>query len=590
MPQSVLTAAQEREQAIRAEGVRLHYESMPNSYIGSAVMASVLAAILHQSMSPALWGPWLAAMYLQAAGRWLLHSRFLRAAPPQQAMARWGRFAVAGSLISGCIWGAGAVLGFVYTQGIMQLIWTPMIIMLGAVATFAAVSYLPAFYAFFFPAALPGIAMFLAQSDQLRFLVGVAFLCYLPLVTRFAHVLHRSFLTSMQLRFDNMALVNALQVEKSAAEEANLAKSRFLAAASHDLRQPMHAMSLFIASLSQSPLPQRESGLVNNLRLSADAMESLFDALLDISRLDAGAVEQHPAHFQLRPVVERLAAEFAPQAQARGLTLRLRVRDVAVHTDPMLLNRILSNLISNAIRYGAREGVLLALRLRAGRVAIEVWDTGVGIAEHERAGIFREFYQVGNPERDRGKGLGLGLAIVDRLVRLLGLSLQMRSTVGRGSLFRVLVPLGDRRAIYEAASDLKGIQPAPLSGLLVWVIDDEQAVCEAMAALLTQWGCRVITASGSEQINELLNREQQAPRLIICDYRLRGADNGIDVIESLRANYNDDIPSLIVTGDTLPERLAEARRSGLPVLHKPVNAGKLRAMINSLTAARSLLP
>ena len=314
-----------RALAIRAEGIRVQYAGMPNSYIGSAVMASILAAILQTDMAAHIWGPWLAGMYVQAIARWWLRRRFMAAAPPDHDIARWGRYAAAGSLVSGSIWGIGAGLGFVNAQGIMQLIWTPMIIMLGAVATFAATSYLPAFYTFFYPAALPGIAMFLAQNDNLRFLIGIAFLCYLPLVTRFAHVLHQSFVDSTRLRFENLELVEALRVEKAAAEEANLAKSRFLAAASHDLRQPMHALSLFIESLSRSSLPERETGLLTNMRKSADAMESLFDALLDVSRLDAGIVEARRADFPMPPLLVRLHEEFEPLARSRQIRLRLHI-------------------------------------------------------------------------------------------------------------------------------------------------------------------------------------------------------------------------------------------------------------------------
>lgn len=587
-----------RALAIRAEGIRVQYAGMPNSYIGSAVMASILAAILQTDMEAHIWGPWLAGMYAQALVRWWLRRRFLAAAPPDHDIARWGRYAAVGSLFSGSIWGIGAVLGFVNAQGIMQLIWTPMIIMLGAVATFAATSYLPAFYTFFYPAALPGIAMFLAQNDNLRFLIGIAFLCYLPLVTRFAHVLHQSFIDSTRLRFENLELVEALRIEKAAAEEANLAKSRFLAAASHDLRQPMHALSLFIESLSRSTLPEREAGLLANMRKSADAMESLFDALLDVSRLDAGIVEARRSDFRIQPLLARLHEEFAPLARARGLALRLQAHDAVAYTDPVLLNRILANLLSNAVRYGVRPpasgeagGILLAQRQRAGQLAIEVWDTGIGIADHERDHIFREFYQAGNPERDRSKGLGLGLAIVERLVRLLDLRLEVRSRPGRGSLFRILVPMGDpdssRLPPAGGQAALAAPENTPPTGELVLVVDDEPAVCEAMAALLAGWGYRVHTAGSAAQMKAALAGEPRVPALIISDYRLRGEENGIEVIDELRSEYNDDIPGLIITGDTMPARLIEARNSGLPILHKPLNPGKLRAMISSLTLAQS---
>lgn len=240
-------------------------------------------------------------------------------------------------------------------------------------------------------------------------------------------------------------------------------------------------------------------------------------------------------------------------------------------TDPVLLNRIVSNLLANAVRYGVRgggSGILLALRTRGQHLAIEVWDTGIGIATHERASIFREFYQVGNLERDRSKGLGLGLAIVDRLVRLLNLTLEGQSQPGRGSLFRVLVPLGDPDSSTLPPLDGTAAQatppPTPLSGRFVLVIDDEPAVCDATAALLTGWGCRVLTAGSPAEMKTALTGERRVSDLILCNYRLRGNENGIAVIEDLRAEYNDDIPGLIVTGDTMPARLAGHAQAAQP--------------------------
>lgn len=578
----------DRTEAVKVESIRLQYESMANAYVASGVLATVVAAIYQPSMPGPIWMAWLAAMYLHVAARSLLRRRFMRAAPPPQEMARWGRYAVCGTLASGVLWGAGTVLGLIYSEGVMEFLLVPLILLLSVAAAVSAISYLPVYYAFFIPSTMPGIVAFLIGADQLRFLTGIAYLCFMLMVTRFAHVLHESFITSTRLRFENANLVRALRTEKAAAEEANLAKSRFLAAASHDLRQPVHALSLFIESLSTAPLPTREATIVSNMRKSTDAMGSLFDSLLDMSRLDAGTVEPQPAHFEVGPFGMRLYREFQPLAQARGLQMRLRTSDRIVFTDPVLLNRIVSNLLANAVRYGAREGVLLALRPRRGQLAIEVWDTGIGIPEGARSDVFREFFQVGNSERDREKGLGLGLAIVDRLVKLLDLTLEMRSRPGVGSMFRILVPLGQRFHATQAPDEGRSEGP-PLSerfALSVFVIDDERAVREATGLLLARWGCRVVTAGSVDELGDL-TEGASVPDLIVADLRLRDGETGITAVQTLRARFSREIPAVIVTGDTMPARLKEVRESGMAVLHKPLQPSNLRALLGTLDAARA---
>lgn len=579
------TADTARTEAVQAESIRLQYESMPNAYIASGVLATVVAAIYQQSMPPHLWIGWIVAMYLHVVARRHLRQRFLQVMPPPSDMARWGRYAVLGTLASGVLWGLGTVLGLIYSHGVMEFLIVPLILLFSVAAAISAISYLPVYYAFFIPSTMPGIIVFLIESDKLRFLTGIAYLCFMLMVTRFAHVLHQSFMTSTRLRFENIDLVEALRAEKAAAEEANLAKSRFLAAASHDLRQPMHALSLFIESYPTANLPPHEAGLIANMRKSAEAMGSLFDSLLDMSRLDAGIVEFKPEHFDVGHFGTRLYREFQPLAAARGLTLRLRTSSRYVFADPVLLNRIVANLLSNAIRYGAREGVLLALRPRRGQLAIEVWDTGIGIADSDRADIFREFFQVDNTERDRAKGLGLGLAIVDRLVRLMNLTLEVRSKPGVGSLFRVLVPLGRKQSTAERSVGVTSPAAAAPGryALFVIVIDDERAVRDATTMLLTSWGCQVVAAGSAGELDDLAF-SGRVPDLIIADLRLRDSATGIAAIHALRSRFGQDIPGLIITGDTMPSRLQQIRDSGLAVLHKPLRPEKLLESLASLAA------
>lgn len=577
-------ATDARAEAVQAECIRLQYESMPTAYLASGGLATVVAAIYQQSMPAAIWMAWLGAMYLHVLARWQLRQHFLRVRPPPQDIARWGRYAVLGTLASGLLWGLGTVLGLAYSQGVMEFLIVPMVLLFSVAAAMSAISYLPVYYAFFIPSTIPGIVAFLLQSDDLRVLTGIAYLCFMLMVTRFAHVLHQSFMTSTRLRFENTDLVAALRAEKAVAEEANLAKSRFLAAASHDLRQPMHALSLFIESYPAANLPAHEAGLIANMRKSADAMGSLFDALLDMSRLDAGIVEPAPEHFDIGPFGTRLYREFLPLAHARGLQLRLRTCRQVVFADPVLLNRVVSNLLANAVRYGAREGVLLALRPRGGQLAIEVWDTGIGIADSQRSAVFREFYQVGNAERDRGKGLGLGLAIVDRLVRLMGLQLELRSRLGVGSMFRVSVPLGQRQMIDERPpQDSHAGLPRPERyALRVVVVDDEREVREATHGLLASWGCQVTAVAAVDELCAPTSGTETIPDLIIADLRLRDGADGITAIQTLRARWGRQVPAVIVTGDTMPERLKQVRDSGLDVLHKPLRPARLRAALSRL--------
>ncbi|MCU0755066.1 MAG: ATP-binding protein [Xanthomonadales bacterium] len=571
-------------EAVAAEAVRLQYQGMPIAFLASGGMAVVVAAIFQESMPPAIWGTWLVAVLAHVLGRALLRRRFEQLRPSITELPRWGRYAVVGTTASGILWGAGTVLGLLYSTPAMELLLVPLILLLTIAAVISAISYIAVYYAFVIPATVPGVVMLLLEPDTLHLMTGTAYLFFLIMMSRFAHVLHRSFMTSIRLRFENADLIGALRREKNAAIDANLAKSRFLAAASHDLRQPVHALRLFIESFPVQGLRPEQSETLAQIRQSADSMGLLFDALMDMSRLDAGVVEPVIECFEIASFATRLHREFRPQADARGLELRLRTRSATVRTDPILLNRIVSNLLSNAIRHGARPGVLLALRPRQGHIAIEVWDTGNGIPEPLQRMVFEEFFQIGNPERDREKGLGLGLAIVDRLVRLLGLTLQLRSRSGVGSMFRVLVPTSAREISPSPPTESPQRAPrwAPRAELQVVVIDDERSVREATAALLSSWGCRVRSAAAVE---ELMVDGSAVPDLIIADLRLRGDCTGLIAIDQLRRHHARTIPAVVVTGDTSPERLSLLRDSGLPVLHKPLKLDQLRELLDRVPAA-----
>ncbi len=365
--------------------------------------------------------------------------------------------------------------------------------------------------------------------------------------------------------------------------QANEAKTRFLAAASHDLRQPMHALALFVGQLRHAVAEDRPvlATLVPRIEASVDALRELLDALLDLSKLDAGALAPERESFALGPLLERVARQFAPAADAKGLALRVARTSVAVESDPRLLERIVLNLVANAVRYTPRGGLLLGCRRRgAGEVDIVVADTGIGIATEDLPRVFQEFYQVDS--RDRGQGLGLGLAIVERLVRLLGHTLSVRSVPGRGSVFAVRVALASAVPSLRPAATAPASPGMELAGCRVLVVDDDSASRDAMRGLLERWGCSVTTAA--DRAAAIAAAAAAAPDAVICDLRLRADDCGLGVIAALEERYGQARARILVTGDMASEATREAGLRGVAVLHKPTPPAKLRALLEQQLA------
>jgi signal transduction histidine kinase/ActR/RegA family two-component response regulator len=363
-------------------------------------------------------------------------------------------------------------------------------------------------------------------------------------------------------------------------EAANQAKSRFVAAASHDLRQPLHALGLFVEQLQGKLRASERAHIISRIKDALSAMNELFSALLDISKLDAGAT---PINITVFPVAQLLAhaeTTFAGAAREKELTFRALPSDAWVRSDFILLQQIVFNLVHNALRYTHDGGVLVGCRKRGDQLRIEVWDSGIGIAADQHDKIFGEFYRLGEPDRDRRAGLGLGLAIVDRLCRLLDHPIEVKSTVGKGSVFAVSVPIApaDKRAI--EASIVPRSQPSLSHDKLVLVIDDDPLVLEGMGGIFRKWGCRVVTADSDSKALKAATGQGDVPDLIISDYHLANGRTGIATIEWLRGELSAPIPAFLISGDTDPATLHEAKTKGFHLLHKPVNPIALRAMFN----------
>jgi signal transduction histidine kinase len=391
---------------------------------------------------------------------------------------------------------------------------------------------------------------------------------------------------SLELRFENVELIERLSKEKESAqaahqeaEQANIAKSRFFAAASHDLRQPTHAQGLFLDVLSRTNLTAQQSELIASSCAANEASAEMLNTLLDFSRIEAGVIEPQVQAFHLQPLLNKIEREFAPQADAKGLSYRSRETSLVVQSDPALLELMMRNLVSNAIRYTDHGGLLVAFRKSGDKAVLEVRDTGIGIDPSQQRDVFREFHQLGNPERDRNKGLGLGLAIVAGLSRTLKHNVSLASTQHRGSVFRVTLPIA--ATAFPATLTTKVLSQTKKLNMRVLVVDDDEVVRTSMLHLLRDWGCDCEVADSIEEAIALA--QQNVPDVIISDYRLREQRTGAEAISTLRALVgNPLLPALLITGDTAPERLREAHASGIPLLHKPVSPNLLSSKLATI--------
>ena len=437
-------------------------------------------------------------------------------------------------------------------------------------------------------------------GDDLRpvMLVPYAGLAFLILVgwmltDRFVQALNESEIlnTTLERRVaEKSEALNALlavtRAARDAAEAADRAKTGFLAAASHDLRQPLHALGLFAARLNDRPRDADDAQLVHRIQMSVAALDSLFSALLDVSRLDAGAVTARPEPIALNALFDRMANDFAPEALDRGLKLGIVPTTLAVRSDAFLLERMLRNLIANALRYTDRGGVVVGARPRGTRIAIEVWDSGPGVAAENLEKIFEEFYRVAGADRERSRSLGLGLAIVRRLAQLLGHTVEVASRVGRGSVFRILAE--------RVPSALAVPEPVPavpidaIDGRHILVIDDEESIREGMRQTLAAWGCTAtLAASAAEAVAQCVDASPVDALLV--DFRLGDGKDGLHAIAQVRSALGHDIPAVVVSGESSAAELDRIRAAGFMLLHKPVAPARMRAALSFLLARNAAL-
>ncbi|MFM2399540.1 MAG: hypothetical protein RL341_1697, partial [Pseudomonadota bacterium] len=452
-------------------------------------------------------------------------------------------------------------------------------------------SFLPALYAYAIGMTIVVIPRNLWAGDYLHYVVAFLAMLVFVSVLMGGHTRAKTMAELFRTRNEKRDLADALLRENQAANQAreqaelaNKSKSQFFAAANHDLRQPLHALGLFAQALQERGAKADVPYLSAQILACVDNLGALFDELLDISRLDAGMVQPAPAYFELNQVLQELAATHQPVAQAKGLVLSIKKTDLVVHTDRVLLLRVLGNLLANAIRYTPAGSVGVALEPIGTQLAVHVRDTGVGIASDDLPRIFEEFFQVGNAERDRSKGLGLGLATVKRLSDLLGLNVAVKSQLGHGSTFSVHVAVADASLVStHAAAHMPVALADSLLGKRVLVVDDEPQVRQGMQQLLTAWGSEVALAANCAEACNWIERKF-APDFVMADLRMANGETGIQTIGRLRRMLGRDTPAVLISGDTQAEQLQAAKAAGLALLHKPIKPAQLRSLLNQVFA------
>lgn len=583
-PQSLLFQSKSQEEVgdavILHEQIKLIDKHAPIALIGTFVTDSLAALVIYFTHIANNYVPLLVLWWVGEAvlliSVWIWWLFFWRRESHRISDTTARNALLLFALTVGLLWTMLAILFFDaspdQTARITGLIGLQFGMAGGGVASLAAL--FPMYLAFILPCMLSW-AFFMLLSGVIYYqILGVGVILLVIVDCLFAKNVSKSTRQSIKLRFENQALVERLKEKTAQAEQANLAKSKFLAAASHDLRQPIHAQGLFLEILSQTNLSKSQRDLIENIRISATASAEMLNTLLDFSRIEAGVVKPRLQAFALQPLLNKIENDLAPQADTKGLIYRTRETALFVYSDPSLVELILRNLVSNAIRYTEHGGMLIACRQRKHEVWLEVWDTGIGIHESQWQAIFKEFHQLGNPERDRQKGLGLGLAITEKLVQTLNHRLTLHSQLGRGSVFKLALPLIDTDtqpfstiSISNAAAN----QSAALQlRAHVLVIDDDASIRIGMQQLFLSWGASCDTVEDIEEAIEAALKH--TPQIIVSDYRLRNMRTGDEAIRLLRNTLGWEVPAILLTGDTAPKRLQEAMTSGIPLLHKPVTS------------------
>jgi len=556
--------------------VELLYQHLPQVLIPVLVVASGITYLFYNRSNEIFALTWLGSVYLLT----ILRYYFYRLRKQRQTfigVKRWAQIAVSFSFISGCQW-ASTIFVFFDGSSIEGVALLSLVLFGMISGAIGALSVIPAAFAGFSTPITLLLVIAIANSPE----EDVQFLNYFVAVFIFAYSIfsrntYKSHMYAISLNIENTKLIKKLEIKNESAEKANTAKSSFLAAASHDLRQPLQSMSLCAEALKENLADPENLKLIDRVIRSHDALRDLLNALLDISKLDAGSVEVRSSDFNIAEKLNEIANDFHPLAENNNQQLVLSKAFYRVHSDPVIVKRILQNLIANAVNHSPEQTMIIVeTKKQNDRCVISVKDNGPGIPEEEQELVFNEFHQLQNPERNRDKGLGLGLAIVKRLTNLLGSNMTLRSSADEGCEFSFSIPLAENQQPDSITPFQHNQKVSQLDGVNVLVVEDEIDVREAVIMILKRWGCDCWQTDNVAGAIAFVN--QHKIDLVLTDYRLREHETGLDVIDKIKAD-GFNIPAVMITGDTAIEKLQKFNQVGHMVLHKPVKPAELRAAI-----------
>jgi signal transduction histidine kinase len=566
----------------RAEIERLFGYTGTTTLAGAVVAACAwLLFYRHRPALPVL--AWALLIHGTQAAALTLLLAFRRDSGESTRPATWQRRHRIAVALMALAWGVSPVLLLAPDDLAYSALLVLVLLGMAVVGAIATATDRTSIYLWLVPIAIPLPLALLWRGGDAYLVLAVVSVTWMAIHLRLALAQNHLLSSTLRAQLENAALVERLHQQMELTAQASREKSQFLASASHDLRQPLHALSFFGATLERRMAGSVDQPLIYNMMRSIEALDKSFGAILDISKLDAGAVEPHVQSFPIRDLFRRLQMSFAGQAEEAGLQLRFRPGAKVVTSDPQLLERILGNLVQNGLRYSRPgAGVLVAARRRRGGVSLEVWDGGIGISEAELPKVFAEFYQVANPERDRSKGLGMGLAIVKRLSELLGHELTVRSRPGTGSVFRVWVSRVHAPQMDEFTVGAETLPGALDDTRTVLLVDDEEAVRTSVGELLVEWGYEVIAVATTAEALAAATTRAGLIDVIVSDLRLRDGDDGLRAIDQIRQACGFAVPAVLVTGDTAPDQVLRVHESGHIVLYKPVQPKELLTVLKKL--------
>lgn len=566
-------------QRVADEQLRAHFAQIPAMAIAPSLGGLFSAWVLWDAVDNRYLIYGVSAVIALSLARLLLWRQFCRLPPGRDAAPRWRVLALAAALLSGCVWGSAAPLLYPPLVPDHQVFLLVLLTLLPVVPIAALAVYMPAFYAYFIPCVAPFIVTLALHDSRPERMAALLLAMMMVAMMTFARLYSQRFAEAIRLRLQ-------LADRSAALQAAVLHKSRFIAAASHDLRQPVHAMGLFLASMQQSAARPDDARMLGLLDRSLRNLRSMLTNMLDVARLDAAAVKPRLRCFDVAAMLFKLRDEFEPLAERKRLQLRCRAPALVVRSDAALLERMLRNLLANALNYTRQGGVSLVALPRADEVLLQVRDTGIGIASDQVDHVFQDYGRVRDVDDGDAGGLGLGLAIVRRLAALLGHRLQLRSKPGRGTVI-TLALRREQVADFVDRADPPSVDCA-MPAALVMVIDDDPAVLASMAALMHRWGHRTLTCVSVAQALAELARCARPPAVLVIDYWLGDGQTGPSAVAALQPRLGDAVPVILVTADTSPERVRQSLQAGYWLLHKPVDPQQLRVcMAQALASHRA---